>query len=350
LFGNIGPSYRLCPAAIPSSHMKSPLSRTVTAHEADAGERIDRLLSRRFDDVSRARIQRLILSGSVQVDGRTIVEPSFRVKPATEIRIVLPEPTDPSPRPEAIRLDVIYEDSHLIVIDKPAGLVVHPAPGHRTGTLVNALIAHCGASLSGIGGVRRPGIVHRLDKDTSGLLVVAKTDEAHKGLSERFAAHGEDGGLERVYQAVIWGKPPRREGVISAPLGRSSANRQKMTVRASGRRAITHYRVVKTFDLPGKPTVIECRLETGRTHQIRVHLTHLGHPLLGDQLYGKGFLSSARRLPAGPKAALDNLGRQALHAGHLAFAHPITGQFLTFDSPPPPDLKAVLDSLSAAEP
>jgi 23S rRNA pseudouridine1911/1915/1917 synthase len=330
--------------------MKSPSSRIVTAHEADAGERLDRLLSRRFDDDSRARLHRLIINGSVQVDGRTIVEPSFRVKPASEIRITLPQPRDPAPRGEAMRLAVIHEDPHLIVIDKPAGLVVHPAPGHHSGTLVNALIAHCGDSLSGIGGVRRPGIVHRLVKDTSGLLVVAKTDQAHKGLSDLFAAHGQDGRLERAYQAVVWGKPPRREGVISAPLGRAPANRQKMAVRSSGRQAVTHYRIVKTFDLPGKPTLIECRLETGRTHQIRVHFSHLGHPLLGDPLYGKGFLSSARRLPEGPRTALDDLGRQALHAGHLAFEHPVTGRFLTFDSPPPPDLKALLDSLSATEP
>jgi 23S rRNA pseudouridine1911/1915/1917 synthase len=330
--------------------MITPLCRILTAEEADAGERLDRLLSRRVDDISRARIQRLILNGSVQVDGRTIVEPSFRVKPAAEIRISLPQPSDPKPRGEAISLTIVYEDPHVIVIDKPAGLVVHPAPGHRSGTLVNALIAHCGDSLSGIGGVRRPGIVHRLDKDTSGLLVVAKTDEAHKGLSELFAAHGQNGRLERTYQAVVWGKPSRREGVVSAPLGRAPANRQKMAVRPSGRQAVTHYRIVKSFDLAGKPTLIECRLETGRTHQIRVHLSHLGHPLLGDPLYGKGFLSSARRLPEGPRAALENLGRQALHAGHLAFEHPVTGRFLTFESPPPSDLKALLDSLSAAEP
>jgi 23S rRNA pseudouridine1911/1915/1917 synthase len=330
--------------------MNSPSSRTVTVPPADAGERLDRLLSRRFDDVSRARIQRLILAGSVQVDGRTIVEPSFRVKPGSEIWLTVPEPAEPAPRAEAIDLAVVYEDPHLIVIDKPAGLVVHPAPGHHSGTLVNALIAHCGDSLSGIGGVRRPGIVHRLDKDTSGLLVVAKTDEAHKGLSELFAAHGRDGRLERIYQALVWGRPSRREGAISAPLGRAVVNRQKMAVRPAGRQAVTHYKIVKSFSLPGEPTLIECRLETGRTHQIRVHLSHLGHPLLGDPLYGKGFLASARRLPEGPRAALEKLGRQALHAGHLAFEHPVTGRFLTFDSPPPPVLKALLDSFSAAEP
>jgi 23S rRNA pseudouridine1911/1915/1917 synthase len=322
----------------------------VTVGGDEGSPRLDRVLAVLRPELSRSRLKALILAGSVTAKGAPIRDPAYHVAAGDTITIDVPEAAPPEPVGEDIALDIVYEDDDIIVIDKPRGLVVHPAAGHESGTLVNALIAHCGASLSGIGGVRRPGIVHRLDKDTSGLLVVAKTDQAHKGLSDLFAAHGQDGRLERAYQAVVWGKPPRREGVISAPLGRAPANRQKMAVRSSGRQAVTHYRIVKTFDLPGKPTLIECRLETGRTHQIRVHFSHLGHPLLGDPLYGKGFLSSARRLPEGPRTALDDLGRQALHAGHLAFEHPVTGRFLTFDSPPPPDLKALLDSLSATEP
>jgi 23S rRNA pseudouridine1911/1915/1917 synthase len=323
---------------------------SIKVHEAEAGCRLDRILSQHFDDVSRARFQRLIAEGCVQVDGRTIVEPGYRVKPGAEIKVTVPPLRDAAPAGETMSLDIAYEDAHLIVIDKPAGLVVHPSPGHGSGTLVNALIAHCGDSLSGIGGIRRPGIVHRLDKDTSGLLVVAKTDAAHEGLARLFAAHGRDGGLDRRYQALVWGRPPRRQGTISAPLGRAQANRQKIAVRPSGRPAITHYKVLKGFDQPGEPTLLECRLETGRTHQIRVHLNHIGHPLLGDPLYGKGFLASARRLPPAPRLALERLGRQALHAGILGFEHPVSAKFLRFESPLPPDFQALVDSLSDGGP
>jgi 23S rRNA pseudouridine1911/1915/1917 synthase len=244
----------------------------------------------------------------------------------------------------------VYEDAHLIVIDKPAGLAVHPGPGHASGTLVNALIAHCGASLSGIGGVRRPGIVHRLDKDTTGLLVVAKTDRAHAGLAEQFAAHGADGRLERRYRALVWGAPERPRGAIDAALARSRVNRTKIAVvsAAAGRHAITRYAVVETYGGSAtKPiaSLLELELETGRTHQIRVHLGHVGHPLLGDMTYGAGFKASARNLAADAQAALEALGRQALHAGELAFVHPVTGKRLRFASPLPADMARLADAL-----
>ncbi|HYM99522.1 MAG TPA: RluA family pseudouridine synthase, partial [Aestuariivirgaceae bacterium] len=299
--------------------MKTPCDLAIIVADTEAGKRLDRILSQRFDDVSRARFQRLIAEGHVRVNGQTIVEPRHQVKPGAEITVSIPPVEDAAPQAEAIALEVVYEDSHLIVIDKPAGLVVHPSAGHEAGTLVNALIAHCGDSLSGIGGVRRPGIVHRLDKDTSGLLVVAKTDDAHQGLAKLFSAHGRDGRLERLYQAIVWGKPPRSRGLIDAPIGRATANRQKMAVARGGRPAITHYKILRTFSQPGEPTLIECRLETGRTHQIRVHLSHLGHPVLGDPAYGKGFAASVKRLSQPAEQALEVLGRQALHADVLGF-------------------------------
>jgi 23S rRNA pseudouridine1911/1915/1917 synthase len=321
------------------------LSLTVT--ETEAGERLDRILSQRFKDVSRARFQRLIADGHVRVNGETIMEARHRVKPGAQVTAALPPPIESAPRPEPIALDIVYEDSHLIVINKPAGIVVHPAAGHRAGTLVNALLSHCGASLSGIGGVRRPGIVHRLDKDTSGLLVVAKTDLVHRGLARLFSARGREGRLERAYQAIVWGRPPRRQGTIDLPIGRSPTNRQKMAVTGKGRPAITHYKLVSTFLEPGEPTLLECRLETGRTHQIRVHLAHIGHPLLGDRTYGRGFAASHRRLSPRSSQALENLGRQALHAGVLGFEHPITGKALRFTVAPPRDMTLLLEALEA---
>ena len=322
------------------------ISLTVT--ETEAGERLDRILSQRFHDVSRARFQRLIAEGHVRVNGETIMESRHRVKPGAHVVAAIPPPGDMVPKPERIALDVLYEDEALIVINKPAGLVVHPAAGHPAGTLVNALLAHCGDSLSGIGGVRRPGIVHRLDKDTSGLLVVAKTDEAHQRLSWLFAGHGRDGRLERAYQAVVWGRPPRPQGTIDAPIGRSSLNRQKMAVTSKGRPAVTHYKLLKVFPEPGEPSLLECRLETGRTHQIRVHLAHIGHPLLGDRTYGKGFSASQKRLSPASRQAIENLGRQALHAGFLGFEHPLSGKFLRFTVPLPGDMATLLEALAAA--
>jgi 23S rRNA pseudouridine1911/1915/1917 synthase len=259
----------------------------------------------------------------------------------------MPPPKSATPAGEAIPLDIVYEDDDLIVIDKPAGLVVHPGAGHGEGTLVNALIAHCGASLSGIGGVLRPGIVHRLDKDTSGLLVVAKTDQAHRSLSEQFAAHGHDGRLKRAYLAILWGIPDRKSGVVDAALARSSANRQKIAVSRStaARHAVTHYKLVESFPSPPASSLVQCRLETGRTHQIRVHMAHIGHPLLGDATYGPGFAASARRLVPEAQEALSKLGRQALHAAVLGFEHPTQHLPMHFESPLPADMAELIAAL-----
>ncbi len=326
--------------------MSTPDELTTTVAAEDAGDRLDRLLPRRFADISRARFQRLIADGHVRVDGETIVEARHRVKPGSRIDVVVPAPLPATPAAEAIPLAIVYEDDALIVVDKPPGLVVHPAAGHWSGTLVNALIAHSGDSLSGIGGEKRPGIVHRLDKDTSGLMVVAKTDAAHRSLSGQFAAHGRDGRLHRAYRAVVWGKPSRREGRIEIALGRDAANRRKMSARGSrGKLAVTRYRVLATSSEPGSPSLVECRLETGRTHQIRVHLAALGHPLLGDATYGSGFAASARRLGPRAREALATLGRQALHAGELGFDHPLTGKPMLFRAKLPLDFRNLLQAL-----
>jgi 23S rRNA pseudouridine1911/1915/1917 synthase len=278
-----------------------------------------------------------------------VTEARSKLKAGEHVAVRLPPAIAAEPQAETIPLDIVYEDSALIVIDKPAGLVVHPAAGHETGTLVNALIAHCSDSLSGIGGVRRPGIVHRLDKDTSGLLVVAKTDQAHKGLSEQFAAHGRDGRLERAYLALVWGAPERRLGTVDAPIGRHTTAREKMRVASHGgaRKAVTHYDLVEGFGSPPYASLLRCRLETGRTHQIRVHMAHIGHPLLGDETYGKGFKASIAKLPHRAQIALKALGRQALHAAVLGFEHPVTGASLHFESLPPADLAALISALSS---
>jgi 23S rRNA pseudouridine1911/1915/1917 synthase len=253
----------------------------------------------------------------------------------------VPPAAPAEPKGEDIALDIIYEDDDLIVIDKPSGLVVHPAAGHETGTLVNALIAHCGASLSGIGGVRRPGIVHRLDKDTTGLMVVAKNDAAHQSLSAQFADHGRTGALRRGYMAFAWGAPNRAHGTVDAPIDRHPHAREKMAVRQGGRDAITHWDVRETFNgRDGQPVaaLLACQLETGRTHQIRVHLAHIGHPLMGDAVYGPHFRTKASQLGALGQAALAGLGRQALHAYLLVLEHPTTGEILRWESPLPEDL------------
>ncbi|MFN4143544.1 RluA family pseudouridine synthase [Aestuariivirga sp.] len=314
---------------------------------AGATERLDKALAQAFPDVSRARFQALIAEGAVTVEGSRVTEPRHRVKPGDSLSVVLPEPVAAVPAPEPMALAIVHEDRDLIVIDKPAGLVVHPGAGNETGTLVNALIAHCGESLSGIGGVRRPGIVHRLDKDTSGLLVVAKNDRAHQGLSEQFAAHGRDGRLERTYLAIVWGVPERRSGTVSAAIDRSTANRQKMAVSrsAAAREAITHYEVLEPLGKPPVASLLRCRLETGRTHQIRVHMAHIGHPLLGDAVYGAGFRSSARNLSETAQMALKSLNRQALHAASLGFEHPVTGKTLHFESSAPEDFGTLLAAL-----
>lgn len=324
---------------------------TVSAEEG--GSRLDRLLAERLAGLSRSRLQGLIRAGCVEVAGRTISEAGHRVKQGDTITVAVPPPEPAEPEGEHMALSVVFEDEALIVIDKPAGLVVHPAAGHATGTLVNALIAHCGASLSGIGGVRRPGIVHRLDKDTSGLLVVAKTDAAHRALSAQFAAHGSDGRMVRAYLALCWGVPERRRGSIEARIGRSSTNRTKMAVVTGegGRHAVTHYEVLRTFvGQTGRPvaSLLRLVLETGRTHQIRVHLAHIGHPILDDAVYGTGFKASVRLLSEAAQASLEQLGRQALHAAVLGFDHPVTGKHLLFESPLPAGMARFVEALSEA--
>jgi 23S rRNA pseudouridine1911/1915/1917 synthase len=314
---------------------------------ATAG-RLDRALAQAFPQLSRSRFQSLIAEGMVTVEGAVATDGGRKLKGGERLRVTIPPAAPAAPQAETIELAIVHEDAHLIVIDKPAGLVVHPGAGHATGTLVNALIAHCGDSLSGIGGVKRPGIVHRLDKDTSGLLVVAKTDAAHRGLSEQFAAHGRDGRLKRAYLALVWGAPERNHGTVSAGLGRSSANRQKMAVSRSqgARAAVTHYEVLQHFGAPPVASLLRCELETGRTHQIRVHLAHIGHPLLGDAIYGAGFKASRSKLSKDSRDLLKSLNRQALHASILGFEHPVTGQPLYFESPAPADLANLIEALS----
>jgi 23S rRNA pseudouridine1911/1915/1917 synthase len=314
---------------------------------AEAGQRLDRFLASRAEvlavSLSRTRLKSLVEGGSVCIDGAAILDASLKVKAGQAIRLTIPPAQDPIPRGEAMPLAIVFEDAHLIVLDKPAGLVVHPAPGHESGTLVNALIAHCGDSLSGIGGVRRPGIVHRLDKDTSGLLVVAKTDAAHHGLSALFADHGRTEPLIRTYLAFVWGAPDLPTGTVDAPLARHKTDREKMAVVNGGREAITHWELLERFGGgDGRGTLaslVACSLETGRTHQIRVHMAHLGHPVLGDPLYGRGFKTKASRLDAEAQAVLAALDRQALHAATLGFPHPITGEELLFESELPSQLQ-----------
>ena len=288
--------------------------------------------------LSRARVQALIKQGAVYGEGEVKAsQPSAIVKAGAVYHITLPEPVPAKPMAEAIDLPIVYEDADVIVIDKPAGMVVHPAAGNYQGTLVNALLAHCGASLSGIGGVARPGIVHRLDKDTSGLMVVAKHDAAHQGLSRQFA----DRTLSRVYQAVVWGVPHPTKGSIEGAIGRHPRNRQKMAVVArGGKAALTHYVLMQAFGTLA--SLVECRLATGRTHQIRVHMAHIRHPLVGDPLYGG-------RQPRGGPALLREFLRQALHAAELKFIHPISGKSMVFKAKMPDDLRRLIAALKASQ-
>jgi 23S rRNA pseudouridine1911/1915/1917 synthase len=318
--------------------------------ESDASERLDRWLARQLPDISRARLQALIKGGHVSIGGTTIGEANTRVKLSESYTLTVPEAAPSDVTGEAIALNVVFEDDSVIVIDKPAGLVVHPAAGHATGTLVNALIAHCGESLSGVGGVKRPGIVHRLDKDTTGLLVVAKTDAAHQHLSEQFRLHGEDGRLRRAYLALVWGVPVRPKGTIDAALARSTANRQKISVsrHPTARHAVTHFEVLETFTgVKGAAEVSLVRLvlETGRTHQIRVHLAHIGHPVLGDQVYGTGFKTRANALNPAALGLVTKLSRQALHAEELGFEHPKSAKQKLFKSPLPADIADIIEAL-----
>jgi 23S rRNA pseudouridine1911/1915/1917 synthase len=326
-----------------------PSREDIVVGNGEAGARLDRVLAL-HSTLSRSRLKALILDGAVAIAGRTIRDPSHGVNAGDVIALDVPAPVAAEPEGEDIPLQVVYEDDQIVVIDKPAGLVVHPAAGHWTGTLVNALIAHCGDSLSGIGGVRRPGIVHRLDKDTTGVMVVAKTDRAHQALAAQFADHGRTGPLDRAYLAVVWGVPDRPRGTVEAPIDRHPHSRLKMAVRDHGREAITHWEVLETYrGLDGKPvaSLVACRLETGRTHQIRVHMAHIGHPLLGDAVYGAGFKTKAAQLLPGAAAALAALGRQALHAYLLAIEHPTTGQPLEFRSEQPADFARLRGELAA---
>jgi 23S rRNA pseudouridine1911/1915/1917 synthase len=323
---------------------------TVTGDEGST--RLDRVLAVREPELSRSRLKALILAGSVSLGGAPIRDPAYHVAPGDTITIDVPEAVAPEPEGEDIALDIVYEDDDIIVIDKPSGLVVHPAAGHETGTLVNALIAHCGSSLSGIGGVKRPGIVHRLDKDTTGLMVAAKNDRAHKSLTEQFADHGRTGAMRRGYMAFAWELPNRQRGTVDAPIDRHPHAREKMAVRAGGREAITHWELQEAFNgRDGKPVaaLLACQLETGRTHQIRVHLSHIGHPLMGDAVYGPHFKTKASRLGLASQAALTALDRQALHAYLLALEHPRTGEILEWISDLPNDLAQLRDKLRATQ-
>ncbi len=331
------------------------LEVTVAGNEGSV--RLDRALAVRLPDLSRSRLKALILAGQVSILRGTVPappvrDPAYHVAAGDTITIDVPEAAAAEPAPEAIALDIVYEDDDIVVIDKPRGLVVHPAAGHETGTLVNALLAHCGASLSGIGGVRRPGIVHRLDKDTTGLMVVAKNDRAHQSLTAQFADHGRTGAMRRGYLALAWGVPNRQRGTIDAPIDRHPHAREKMAVRDSGREAVTHWECEETFSgRDGKPVaaLLACQLETGRTHQIRVHLAHIGHPLMGDSVYGPHFKTKTGHLGPEGQAALAALDRQALHAYLLALEHPQTGALMEWRADLPDDLARLRNALRATQ-
>ena len=325
--------------------------RRATVADGQAGHRLDVFLAGAHTDMSRSRLRQLIDAGAVTRGGETIRDPNHRVKPGEAYTIIVPQPSPAAPLGQDIPLTVIYEDADLIVIDKPAGLVVHPAAGNPDGTLVNALIAHCGSSLSGVGGVVRPGIVHRLDKDTSGLLVAAKNERAMASLAKQFAKHT----IERAYHAVVRGSPRLGDGIIETQLGRNPFDRKRMGVlRSGGKEAVTRYRVAERFGEPERPfaSLIECRLQTGRTHQIRVHLTHLGHPLIGDATYGRSRQSPRPKTPAEEIAyeAVANFPRQALHAYLLGFQHPSLHKTLRFESKWPADFAGLVEALRKLAP
>lgn len=301
---------------------------------AHAGWRLDRALAAAVPTLSRERLKTLIRTGAVEVSGRPLRDPATKVQGEESVRVAVPEPEPAHNEPQDIPLNIIFEDEHLLVVDKPAGLVVHPAAGNFDGTLVNALLHHCAGKLSGIGGVARPGIVHRIDKDTSGLLVVAKTDVAHEGLAKQFAAHS----IDRRYVAIVTGVPRASEGKVDAPLARSATNRKKIAIveGSRGKRAVTYW---KRLNLLRDAALVECRLETGRTHQVRVHMASIGHPLVGDPVYGRSGKTHGK--------LLKELGfhRQALHAAELGFTHPVTKHRLSFSSAMPPDMQELFNAL-----
>ena len=352
--------------------MTEPLIITVTVAETSKGDRLDRWFAEyltrleeasiedaslldnmpslkmgEIDDIpplSRSRLKSLILDGQLTLNDVMTKDPSLNIRSGDKITLTIPPPKSATPEAENIPLEVLYEDNDIIVINKPAGLVTHPAPGTPDGTLVNALIHHCGDSLTGIGGEKRPGIVHRLDKDTSGVMMAAKTAAAHVTLTDMFAAHD----LDRVYTALVWGIPTHREQTIDAPIGRSTRDRKKMSITEKGRHAITHVNFTRA--LPPLASVGECRLETGRTHQIRVHMTHIGHSIVGDPHYGRP-MRSGQRPDNALRAALADLRtfkRQALHASHLGFHHPITAEPMSFSMPIPKDMQDLIDNLEKA--
>jgi 23S rRNA pseudouridine1911/1915/1917 synthase len=340
--------------------MTAPVSQTyeTVAEENDEGLRLDKFLSNKFSDISRSRLKSLISEGQVikDMENKKITDPAYRIKLGDRFSVHIPDVVDPDPVGENIPLDIHYEDNDLLVVYKPAGMVVHPAPGNNSGTLVNALIHHCGDSLSGINGIKRPGIVHRIDKDTSGLMVVAKSDKAHKGLSIQFQKHT----LERAYLAIVWGVPNPTQGTIDLPLKRDPKNRLKIAVRNDGREAITHYKVIKRLEpprkimsranvtkgLPPSLSLVECRLETGRTHQVRVHMAHSGYPLVGDPLYSRRN-NPQKNFSEQAKAAIAAFKRQALHAYVIGFIHPVTKETLTFEIELPNDIKQLIKALEA---
>jgi 23S rRNA pseudouridine1911/1915/1917 synthase len=318
---------------------RPPLSVGPVAGD-QAGTRLDKWLAGAVADLSRERLKALIKQGRVRADGETITDPSYGVKPGQTFDVDVPEPISPIPKPEEIPLVIAYEDEALIVVNKPAGLVVHPAPGNPDHTLVNALIHHCGASLSGIGGVRRPGIVHRLDKDTSGLMVVAKTDAAHHSLAADFAARR----IDRTYLALVWGVPAPSAGKIEGNIGRSPKNRRKMAiVSRGGREALTRFRVEERFG--DAVSLVQCKLATGRTHQIRVHMTHIGHPIVGDATYGRAPARKLRSLAMDTAQAISDANRQLLHAATLGFRHPSTEAVMSFDSDLPVEFETIITKL-----
>lgn len=300
-----------------------------------AGWRLDRALADALPTMSRERLKGLVKAGALDRDGAPVRDPALKVDGSEQFRLTVPQPEQASAPAQDIPLVIAYEDEHLLVVDKPAGLVVHPAAGNLDGTLVNALLHHCAGRLSGIGGVARPGIVHRIDKDTSGLLVVAKTDVAHEGLAKQFQAHS----IERRYLAAVGGRPARMEGTVDAALARSTHDRKKMAIVEAdrGKRAVTHYKVLAVTNAAAR---IECRLETGRTHQVRVHMASIGHPLLGDPVYGRAPAQKLREL-----LGRLNFRRQALHAARLGFVHPVTKDRLSFDSAVPQDMQELFRAL-----
>lgn len=315
-----------------------------TVGEGDGGVRLDKFLAAKQADLSRARVQALLAGGYVTCNGQVAGNASAKVKLNQQYQIIIPEIEQSYIPAQAMDLEIVYEDGDLLVINKPAGLTVHPAPGNRDNTLVNALLAHCGDTLSGIGGVARPGIVHRLDKDTSGLLVVAKHDAAHAHLSAQLAGHT----LGRTYSAIVWGSLCPANGTITGNIGRSPANRQKMAVvKTGGKPAVTHYKTLQNFTIA---TLVECNLQTGRTHQIRVHFLQTGNPLIGDPAYGQSTNSRLnqniyKHLPGETRSAVLDFKRQALHARELRLIHPRTEKEMVFSCPLPPDMVELLGNL-----